>query len=1070
MAKRSEAARLRALDSYGVLDTPPEESFDRLTALAADIFDAPIALISLVDAERQWFKSRQGLEAQSTPRSWAFCAHTIELEAGATLVVEDAARDPRFRENPLVTGDPNIRFYAGVVLTDADGFNLGTLCVIDTKVRPAPSAEALHRLKTLADIVVDKLEIHRAARLAGEARRQLNMAERMSGVGRWRYHVSSGQVTWSDEVYRIHGVSRKSFDPDYDGTVAFYPEEDRAKVANLVAEAIRTGQGYEFELRIRRPDGDLRDVICKADCMLDSRGGVAAIYGVFQDVTDHKRALAALELGKARYKLLADNVGDVITRIGLDRKSRYVSPAVHKLLGYHPAEMAEHPAETFVYGPDQAVVLAAIDEMAQGAGEKTVQHRAAHKDGRLLWLESHFQLVRDEAGAPAEIVGVIRDITEQRKAEVAMAESEAKYRALAENSTDILVRVGPDGLIRYLSPACRALGLDPEEEVGQSIMRLIAPDNLKHSAEFISGLLSGMVSDPKARQLHKIINKSGREIWLEGSPTILRNEAGEVVEVMSVLRDVTVKHEMERALAESEHRFRSLTVNAPDMISESGLDGVLTYMSPACLAITGFTPEELIGQTSLTFMHPEDAAKVVEMCQAVLISNGAVAPWAVEYRARHKSGGEIWLESKPTPVTDPVSGAVVGLTDVIHDITPRKVLEARLRQAQSDAEAAAAVKAEFLANMSHELRTPLTSIIGFTSLAAEQADLAPLTRNYVERVGDASRALLCTVNDILDFSKLEAGQVSFHVQPVPLAKLSRATLDLFTPQAGAKDLTLTLEGDAEDLIISADPDRIRQILLNLVGNAVKFTTLGGVTLRTAYDRSAQTLSVEVVDTGAGVSPEQQERLFKRFSQVDGSLTRAHGGTGLGLAICKGLVEAMGGEIGVDSVVGQGSRFWFRIPAPLAQAAQGGADGPAIERLTFAGVRVLVADDHAANRELARLFLAGVGAEVSEACDGEEAAQLAALWPYDVILMDVRMPRLDGPGALRRIRETPGPNDATPILAYTADADAEIGGRLTAMGFQDIVAKPLDPRALISAVARATAFDHDQQAQEQAHVG
>ena len=413
------------------------------------------------------------------------------------------------------------------------------------------------------------------------------------------------------------------------------------------------------------------------------------------------------------------------------------------------------------------------------------------------------------------------------------------------------------------------------------------------------------------------------------------------------------------------------------------------------------------------------------------------------------------MESKPTFVTDPDNGRLVGLSDVMRDVTSHKMLEARLRQAQAEAEAAVAVKTEFLANMSHELRTPLTSIIGFTSLAGEQPDLAPLTRAYVERVGDATRALLCTVNDILDFSKLEAGQVTFQVQPVALAKLSQATLDLFTPQAGAKDLSLTFDGEAGDLVLSIDPDRIRQILLNLVGNAVKFTDGGGVTLRQRYDRTSQTLKVEVIDTGTGIPADKQDRLFQRFSQVDGGLTRTHGGTGLGLAICKGLVEAMGGTIGVESEMGQGSRFWFKVPALLAQAPDAAEDGLAVTRPTFVGVRVLVVDDHPANRELARLFLAGVGAEVTEACDGEEAVRLAAEQPFDVILMDIRMPRLDGPGALHAIRTVPGPNDATPVLAFTADAADDT--RLLALGFQDVVAKPLQPGALITAVARAADF-------------
>ena len=441
---------------------------------------------------------------------------------------------------------------------------------------------------------------------------------------------------------------------------------------------------------------------------------------------------------------------------------------------------------------------------------------------------------------------------------------------------------------------------------------------------------------------------------------------------------------------------------------------------------------------------------------------GREEAWLAQRRAVHwgdvpslteQTAGGRWLRITERRTSD---GGTVSCSVEVTDL---KRAEALLRQAQSEAEAATAVKSEFLANMSHELRTPLTSIVGFTALAAEQGDLTPLTRTYVERVGEASRALLCTVNDILDFSKLEAGQVSF--QPVSMvpAKLCRTTMELFTPQAGAKDLSLTLMGGEDETAVMLDPDRLRQILLNLVGNAVKFTAAGGVTLTSRYDAAAETLHVEVADTGAGIPADKLDRLFKRFSQVDGSLTRA-GGTGLGLAICKGLVEAMGGEIGVDSKPGEGSRFWFRIPAPIADLAPVAADGSAIENPTFAGVRVLVADDHPSNRELVRLFLTGVGAEVSEAVDGEEAARSAAEWPYDVILMDVGMPRLDGPGALARIRAARGPNDATPILAFTADADPKAVSRLTAMGFQDVVAKPIDARALIGAVARATAFAQD----------
>ncbi len=244
------------------------------------------------------------------------------------------------------------------------------------------------------------------------------------------------------------------------------------------------------------------------------------------------------------------------------------------------------------------------------------------------------------------------------------------------------------------------------------------------------------------------------------------------------------------------------------------------------------------------------------------------------------------------------------------------------------------------------------------------------------------------------------------------------------------------------------------------GAAVDILPLDRIAPRLAKAFPAQTLRVDVVDTGAGVSQDKQDRLFKRFSQVDGSLTRAQGGTGLGLAICKGLVEAMGGEIGLESGAGEGGRFWFEIPAPTASLAKADDALSTKRSLDLVGLRVLVVDDHPANRELARLFLAGVGVEISEAADGEEAVQRAVEWPYELILMDVRMPKLDGPGVLRRIRALDGPNDATPILAFTADADEDTVERLVAMGFQGVVAKPIGPAALINAVARVTALGQD----------
>jgi len=817
MIDELEAARLRALEAYRVLDTAPEDCFDRLTALAADLFDAPIALVTLVDAERQWFKSHYGVTAESVPRSVAFCTHAIGLGAGATMVVEDATLDPRFAANPLVTGVPNIRFYAGAVLTGTDGFDLGTLCVIDTKPRPTPSEADLRRLATLANVVVGELELRRLRAIEGEKSRFERLANAVAGVGYWRLDVATRRITWSDQMFLSYGLAPGS-EPALDAALAMSHPDDRAGAEARVRRALETGQGWTDGLtRIIRPDGELRYVEGRGVCEYDETGAVTALVGAMVDITERKRA-----------------------------------------------ELATAEADT------------------------------------------------------------------ERRANIELFENAFDYAAIG------MALVGLDGRFLKVNPAfCDLVGYGPAVLLGLDFQTITHPDDLESDLGYLAQLTGGEISS----------------------------------------------YQMEKRYIRADRSVVSVTLSV-SMVAEA--DG---------------RPRHFVAQ--------------------------------------------------------------------VQDLTARKAAEAELRQARVEAEDAAAVKSEFLANMSHELRTPLTSIVGFTRLAAEQADLQGLTRNYVERVGEASRALLCTVNDILDFSRLEAGQISFQPEPTSLFQLSRATLELFMPQAGAKDLHLELDGEDEDseLALMLDPDRIRQILLNLVGNAVKFTDAGGVTLRTRYNRKAARLSVEVIDTGPGIPPDKQALLFKRFSQVDGSLTRSHGGTGLGLAICKGLVEAMGGEIGAVSRAGRGSRFWFSIPAPMGVLPIATAPGASPEQPTFSGIRVLVADDHPANRDLARLILAGVGAEVTEAADGAEAAELAAIWPYDVILMDLRMPNLDGRGALQKIRGEPGPNDATPILAFTADADAANAEGLAAVGFQDVVGKPLEPVALIVAVARATAFANDEQSQE-----
>ncbi|CAN7328862.1 response regulator [Phenylobacterium sp. LjRoot225] len=506
------------------------------------------------------------------------------------------------------------------------------------------------------------------------------------------------------------------------------------------------------------------------------------------------------------------------------------------------------------------------------------------------------------------------------------------------------------------------------------------------------------------------------------------------------------------ALAENEASYRLLADTATDIISRSDLEGTMLYLSPAVERVTGYAAPELVGRNIADLLHPDDAGPYFAR-YARMIKGDQADGKPVEYRIRHKDGRWICIEGNPTLVRGD-DGRALGFVDVSRDDTLRKTLETELRVARQEAEAAAAVKGEFLANMSHELRTPLTSVLGFTRLAMDQPDLTEASRTYIRKASNAGAALLATVNDILDFSKLESGQLEIRPEPSDAAEVCRETLELFSEASAAKGVALRFTTSDLPPSLSLDPNRLRQLLLNLVGNAVKFSDDGEIVLAAAWRAADQRLTVSVKDQGPGISPDQQTLLFQRFSQVGSSDTRRHGGTGLGLAICMGLVEAMGGRIGVESELGKGARFFFEIPASPSVASNV-EDRPVIP-MVRSEARVLVADDHAMNRELVRAVLDPVVGEVREVTNGLDAVAAASHTRFDLILMDLRMPELDGLGAMRAIREGGGPNANVPILAFSAGIDASSAAARLQAGFTGDLPKPLMPADLIAAVSLHTA--------------
>jgi PAS domain S-box-containing protein len=519
--------------------------------------------------------------------------------------------------------------------------------------------------------------------------------------------------------------------------------------------------------------------------------------------------------------------------------------------------------------------------------------------------------------------------------------------------------------------------------------------------------------------------------------------------------------EAAQGLRDSELSYRLLADNVTDVISLASADNERLYVSPSIERILRFSPGELLRTPNYRYMHPEDTDAVQAFINSVTLETG---PQTTEYRVFARDGATVWAETTFSRLSDG-SGRLLGVS---RDVTHRKTLQAELLDALARSEAAAAAKSDFLANMTHELRTPLTAILGFSGVLRQSKSLSEQDGRHVGLIHDASQTLLGVIGDVLDFSKLEAGGFELDPEPFdPTAAVCSAAA-IVADQAAAKGLVLSMNIDKAVPALIGDASRLRQVLLNFLSNAVKFTRTGGVELVLAHRLEAERchLRIEVRDSGIGIQEDHLDSVFVRFTQADASVSRRFGGTGLGLAISKQIIEAMGGRIGAASMVGQGSTFWFEIDLPLAgdRKASAGPDQAvvALDR----PIRVLVVEDNAVNRELITTLLSPFDIEIETAVDGAEAVEAVGRQQYDVILMDMQMPVMDGLTATRRIRAMGSSAAArTPIVAMTANVLPEHIARCREAGMDDHLGKPINPARLLQALDRWTRQDIEAQLEQ-----
>jgi two-component system, sensor histidine kinase and response regulator len=645
-----------------------------------------------------------------------------------------------------------------------------------------------------------------------------------------------------------------------------------------------------------------------------------------------------------------------------------------------------------------------------------------------------------------------REISERAKAEEALRDRTAYLKTLVEGSPIGIVAQDDEGKIQMSNQAFRELfGYSAEEMEGKSVDELLTrEEELKEARELTATVMCGSIVHRVVQRRHKSgipidVEVFGVPFFMDG---VMRGQFG-------LYQDISDRVKAQRELGESEELFRTLSSTAPVGIYLADAEGQTIYGNDWLFEKAGMGTEAIKGTGWQVCVHPDDLERVQAMFGKAAQSGGS---YRLGHRIISASGAILWVEVtiRALHTSD---GQLKGYVGVVQDITQRREVEERLKEAKEAAEAANRAKSEFLANMSHEIRTPMNGILGMTDLALD-TELEPEQREYLEMVKSSAESLLGIINDVLDFSKIEAGRLDLESASFLLMDCIEEALKPLAVRAQQKGLELTWMVDSEiPERLKGDATRLRQILINLAGNAVKFTKQGEVSVRAerlAPAEGKETVRFVVTDTGIGIPPEKCRKIFEAFSQADASTTREYGGTGLGLSISSQLVKLMGGKLEVESEEGKGSSFSFILnmePAPPEEKKT-----PETPDRVLSGRQVLVVDDNAVNRRLLEVLLSGWGMSVVLTSDGESALKIFREKmkhgdPFSLVLLDKNMPLMSGNHTAEGIRAMSG-KEQTAILILTSSPSSEDVPMAKRLGVARCLGKPLQRAELRLAMTAA----------------
>ncbi|MBE9182022.1 PAS domain S-box protein [Oculatella sp. LEGE 06141] len=899
-----------------------------------------------------------------------------------------------------------------------------------------------------------------------DSREQLRLAMDLTGIGSWDWLIPTGELIWNDNYFRLMGLVPGEAEATSDTWIQRIYPDDLERFQTTVKLGLQTRTPIEHEYRVVYPDGSIHWRLSRGQGIYNESGQPVRMVGIIMSIDKRKQAEAALQQREQEFRALVENAPDIIMRLDRDCRYLYINPTIERHAGIPPSAFVGKTIQEL--GATEALLhlwQTTIEQVFETGQEQRIEFESAtiagltHYASRVVPEFASDGSVQSVLAIARDISDYVRTLREREQVEAALRQREAQLQAVTDNIPGAVYTyvLHPDRSSRfeYISDGCyEVFGVEANRIMAdaQTVEANFHPDDQQ---EYWQRAIACMETMSPFFYEWRHVRPSGEVVWIGARSRPERREDGSVV-WQGVVLDITNRKQAEAALNTQRAFLRQVIDVVPNIICAKDEEGRILIVNQAGAAMHGTTVDAMVGRQEIDF-NPNVTA---EQQAQFLLTNREVMQTRQSQKISaqpilDRNGNVHWYQTVISPLTT-VDGQVRGIVGAMTDITDLKQIEQALQQAKEAAESANLAKSIFLANMSHELRTPLNVVLGFTQAMSRDPDLSAHHRESLQIVHRSGDHLLGLINDVLDLSKIEAGRLTLDETSFDLIDLLRSLENMFRQRAEAKGLQLFLSIEpAVPHYITTDSKKLRQILINLIGNAIKFTEQGRVTLCVKAKQDApHILSFEVTDTGVGIAADELNVIFDAFVQTQSSRVFQQG-TGLGLTISQRLVRLMGGDLSVCSELENGCTFSFTVPVCIAESTDGAIDSRPRQVVQLAPeqppYRILVVDDQPEHRQLLMTLLTRLGLEVQEAVNGQEAVTLWQQWQPHLIWMDIRMPVLNGYQAVQQIRACPA-GQSTVIIALTAQASMNDRSLALLSGCNDCVIKPFQEDVLLSKMA------------------